>query len=427
MIDQTPPRRRLISIALVAALASVSFVAFAPEQPASADTGGVECRLERVRGLTVSGSTVTIPSQTDEYRYYTYVLRGQTKSDRYGDVVFTGVPEGVHRIEVTEHFLQDGRDIGIGQEFEASVTVGDSRLAGANRFATAAAIDAEFNRSCQFVYLASGLNFPDALASVPVAQRLLLTLPDRVPDETLARLEANPPSRIVLTGGPTTISTAVEQQLVGLGYNVDRIAGSDRYDTALRIAEDAVFEWYWDADELVELPATGAYIVTGERFPDAVSAGAAGAMRGVPVILVPGSGSSLPAGMLSRIDALVDGPVTIVGDANAVSQGIAQSLTNAGFTVNRIAGANRYDTNASVMLSLDLDRPAAALVATGFRFPDALAGGVLAGALPGPVLLAPTSCLLPSASSALTAMGDPQIIALGDQTSVVDGIRDRDC
>jgi hypothetical protein len=73
-----------------------------------------------------------------------------------------------------------------------------SRLAGADRFATAAVICADaFPAAVPVAYVATGTNFPDALAGGPVAARdgapILLVAPDTVPPAThgeLARLEA---------------------------------------------------------------------------------------------------------------------------------------------------------------------------------------------------------------------------------------------
>ena len=87
------------------------------------------------------------------------------------------------------------------------------RIAGDDRYDTAARISADaFPDTVDVVHLATGENFPDALAATPAAARaggpLLLTRPDCLPDvvaDELARLD---PSRVVVLGGPAVVSDA---------------------------------------------------------------------------------------------------------------------------------------------------------------------------------------------------------------------------
>jgi putative cell wall-binding protein len=92
------------------------------------------------------------------------------------------------------------------------------RLAGANRFATAAAISVwKFSPGAPVVYIATGGNFPDALAGGPVAGinagPVLLLNRDSIPGATAAELARLAPKEIVILGGPGVVSTKVENQL----------------------------------------------------------------------------------------------------------------------------------------------------------------------------------------------------------------------
>lgn len=88
------------------------------------------------------------------------------------------------------------------------------RLAGTNRFATAAAIADEFIAPVGSAYLATGRNFPDALTGAAAAARggnpLLLTEVDRVPDEIAGALKRLEPVQIVILGGEVAVSKDVE-------------------------------------------------------------------------------------------------------------------------------------------------------------------------------------------------------------------------
>jgi putative cell wall-binding protein len=90
---------------------------------------------------------------------------------------------------------------------------GVNRLSGTSRYETAARVAQTFwPATTKVVYLASGLNFPDALAGVPAAGRdgapLLLVDPKCMPAVTRAELDRLQPSTIVVLGGPGAVSDA---------------------------------------------------------------------------------------------------------------------------------------------------------------------------------------------------------------------------
>lgn len=92
------------------------------------------------------------------------------------------------------------------------------RLAGADRYATAVEISkgAGWDQSNTFaVFLATGSNFPDALAVGPSTDGmgpLLLTTRDQLPAVTAQELQRLKPCMVIAVGGPPVISTAVIQK-----------------------------------------------------------------------------------------------------------------------------------------------------------------------------------------------------------------------
>ena len=92
------------------------------------------------------------------------------------------------------------------------------------------------------VFIATGQGFPDALAGGPLgalnaAPQLFVTR-DAIPAVTRAELVRLAPLSIVILGGEAVVSAAVEAELQTLTTGpVTRIAGSDRYDTAVRISQ----------------------------------------------------------------------------------------------------------------------------------------------------------------------------------------------
>ncbi len=93
-----------------------------------------------------------------------------------------------------------------------------ARLAGGDRYATAAAVSAAaFAPGVPVAYVATGAGFPDALAGGPAAADqggpLLLVARDSVPPATAAELGRLRPGRIVVLGGSSVVSDGVAAAL----------------------------------------------------------------------------------------------------------------------------------------------------------------------------------------------------------------------
>jgi hypothetical protein len=90
----------------------------------------------------------------------------------------------------------------------------------------------------EVVYIATGENFPDALAASATASLglgpVLLVRINAVPQPTLDELNRLQPPLIVIMGETEAVSAAVEAQLKALAFGPDviRIGGANRYNTA---------------------------------------------------------------------------------------------------------------------------------------------------------------------------------------------------
>lgn len=91
-----------------------------------------------------------------------------------------------------------------------------TRVGGANRFETAAKVSAATVPSAQEVFLANGMNYPDALAGAPVSiygpgdtfRPLLLTQANCVPQATLAEIARLGATKVTALGGTAAVSDA---------------------------------------------------------------------------------------------------------------------------------------------------------------------------------------------------------------------------
>jgi spore germination protein YaaH len=288
------------------------------------------------------------------------------------------------------------------------------RLAGADRYATAAAVSrSTFKAGVAVAYVATGNAYPDALAGGPAAARLggpmLLTTRNELPPATATELARLRPARIVILGGTSAVSTAVANRLVGYATtgNVARLAGSDRYATAARVS-NATFP--------ARVPV--AYIATGTSFPDALAGGVAAGRQHGPVLLV--SPSSLPGATRTELARLKPARIVVLGGTSAVSNGVLLALRSyTSGDVTRIAGADRYATAVAVSrATTGSNAPRTVYLATGASFPDGLSGTPVAARAGGPLLIIPPGGLTTAVAAELRRLNPPRIVILGGPSVV---------
>lgn len=254
------------------------------------------------------------------------------------------------------------------------------RLAGGDRFATAAAIALDaFPGGSATVLMARSDDYPDALAGNFLAgvgeSAILLSATGDVPAATMTGLGDLAATEVVLLGGIIALGPAVQAELLAAGYEVSRVAGGNRYGTAQAIAE-------LGGSAAVGTDPSGrrtALLSTGRSFTDALAAGPIAFNRGFPQLLtVPETLSPEAADAIETLD--VD-HVLITGGVAAVSSAVETSLLDLGLTVERVAGGDRYLTaTALATKALALGHQASTVdVATGDDFTDALVGGTHAG------------------------------------------------
>ena len=172
------------------------------------------------------------------------------------------------------------------------ITAGCSveRISGSDRYSTCAAVAeriSQLNGAPEEVFIASGTNFPDALsisAAAGVTRRpILYTDPQGgLSADTLDFIRRHRITRAVVLGGETAVPPAVCTALGSAGVvSIERISGSDRYQTSL-----AINRRY---SEILESPDI--MLSSGADFPDALSGGALAARYGMPVMLVSSTAS----------------------------------------------------------------------------------------------------------------------------------------
>ncbi|MWV60145.1 cell wall-binding repeat-containing protein [Rathayibacter sp. VKM Ac-2754] len=291
-----------------------------------------------------------------------------------------------------------------------------SRLQGSDRYATGVAITKSTFDTVDVLYIASGANWPDALSAGPAAAAqkgaLLLTDPNELFDVVAAEIVRLDPERIVVAGSSLSVSDAVLDDIASLtDAQVDRIAGSDRYDTSRRLVADAFPDGSYDS----------VFLATGNAFPDALSVAPIAGRRGEPVILVDGAKPELDAATKAAIGDLDATNGVLLGRAGSISQGIQSSLQSSGAVqaVKRVAGVDRNDTsrqlNEAYRPSLLTDT---AFLAFGNGFADALAVGPVAAAVGAPLYLSEATCLPRDTRTALQRNSLDYVTLLGSRLTL---------
>lgn len=193
------------------------------------------------------------------------------------------------------------------------------RLAGADRYATSAAISKDsFDPSVSVAYVASGLVFPDALSGAPVAGKnkapMLLTTPDTLPSVISAELRRVRPKSVVVLGGPASVSDAVLAQIKSVtGVTPSRVSGADRYAVSALISQQN----FSSGSDLV-------FVASGEIFTDALSGAPVAGSRKAPLLLV--RNDSIPAAVHTELRRLHPKTIVILGGPASVSSGVAADL-----------------------------------------------------------------------------------------------------
>ena len=196
---------------------------------------------------------------------------------------------------------------------------------------------------------------------------------------------------------------------------VNRIAGADRFATAIAVS-NAAFPTAASAGAVV--------IARSDDYPDALVGTTLAAAKDAPLLFASG-GTLLPTTEQEIQRVLSTGrTVYLLGGTSAIPATVATALTGLGYTVVRYAGADRYGTALAVADALG--DPTTVLLATGVNFPDALAAGPAAAHVGGVVLLTDGTTLPSSVSAYLTAhpgrvyaVGGPAVVAYPPATALV--------
>ena len=266
--------------------------------------------------------------------------------------------------------------------------------------------------------------FADALGGSALAAQaggpLLLTSPATMNESSLNELRRIlwPGSTVYLLGGTKALSPAIEHAVSAAGFVPRRIAGADRFETAVGIARTVSPHG----------APSSVLVATGTDFPDALAAGAAAGALGISAQTIPPGAAAPQPGDVSH-----DGAVVVLSDGAALPPASLNYLAGMDPTATRmygvggkavaavhtafpswqnwvtftpLFGADRYGTAVAVAQRFSY-LPTSVVVASGANWPDALSGGAMAAHRGVPLLLTDPKTLPAATGYYLGAKNNP--------------------
>ena len=313
---QNHRRKRLL--ALVAAIAAALGLALTSASAASAEAVNIPCvhkatatahptpnrlwgndRIETAiavadAGWLSSGTKASVVVLTRDDNFADALAGNALAAEKAGPLMLTSTGKLDKRVAAEMlKFLRPkstvyllGGPSALSPSYEAELTAlgyTPKRLQGNDRFETAIAIANEINPHPHSVLVATGHNYPDALAAGAAAAGdtaggvVVLTDSTAVPPATAAYLSGVDPSKVAVYGVGGQAVTALDS-LPAFAGHFTQLAGSDRFATAVSVASNTT---------LFPKPTTVG-LATGRNWPDALSGGAFVGFQKAPLLLTDG-------------------------------------------------------------------------------------------------------------------------------------------
>ena len=256
------------------------------------------------------------------------------------------------------------------------------RIAGDDRYHTSLRVGRELKKvrkgkDFNAVVVANGDNYADALSGAYLAKvknaPLILVNENNMEEakkfiythlhKRVRKWQAK--SQVYLLGGEKVVPEAMREELEEY-FDIKRIAGSDRFETNLKILKEA------------DVRSGDLLVCSGVGYADSLAASASGK----PIMLVDDKLSDEQKKLIKSLDS---GNIKIIGGYKSVNSNIESACKSLAPTI-RIYGEDRYKTSLAIAKHF-FKNSKSAVFAYGDNFPDGLCGGVLAEKMNAPLLL----------------------------------------
>ena len=180
------------------------------------------------------------------------------------------------------------------------------RIAGSSRYETAEKVYDRLKSMGKVqgkAVLASGEGFADALSAGTIAGSdatpILLSKSKAITSGTADRIKAAEINKVIVVGGKNSVSETVVK---GLGKDIERLSGKDRYETSKKVAEYR----YPSAVRIIS--------ASGQGFADALSVGGVTGKTNSPIVLT--TRYSVPSSVKSYVDSIYN--IEVIGGSSTI-------------------------------------------------------------------------------------------------------------
>ncbi len=293
----------------------VGYVSSAYLQPITSRLSGesrYETAIEISKDGWYEGTDNVIIARGDDFPD---ALAGTTLSSKYdAPILLTeknslpkAVQEEIVRLGASKAIILGGTSAvstTVQDELSKEMGLSVNRLSGKDRFETAIAIANHLGTSNSKAIVATGFNFPDALAIAPYAAQhavpIFLTNKEGLDKKTLQLL--NQKDEVIIVGSEAVVSKKIADSIHS---KVTRLGGVDRFETARDIIKE------------LSIGHHEAFVATGYSFPDALTGAALAAKRQSPILFT--KTNALPPVTEDLIKNRQIVNVTILGGISAVA------------------------------------------------------------------------------------------------------------
>ena len=210
---------------------------------------------------------------------------------------------------------------------------------------------------------------------------------------------------IILIGGKATLTTEIEKQLDD--FNLDRISGPSRYETAIEISKG-----YSKSDIVI--------LASGEKYTDELTGAVLANKLEAPILLT--TKDKILKNVIKEIERLKATKIIVIGGNGTISVDSLKALSK--YEIERIGGVDRYET--SVLIGNRVRKLAGnkhkAILVDGTNFPDAIAMTSMAVEQGLPILLTEPEKINKTVDKAVKDWGLEKVTIGGGKASVSENI-----
>lgn len=257
----------------------------------------------------------------------------------------------------------------VSKEVQTSI----ERIAGNDRFSTATEISKRLKSKSNAVILVNSTRYPDSLTASVLSKKIdapiLLTKADSLTNSVQTEIDRLGAKKLYLIGGNAVLTDELERNLK-TKYEVERIGGPTRYETAELVAQ--------------RIGGNNAIVARGDEYPDALTVSSLALKELIPIYLT--RPNMITSTTIDEIKKRNPTMIYIAGGNIAVSSEIEQNLKNiAG--VKRFNGESRFSTAVEISKFVFGENLVNIMYARSDDFADAMVGSPLANKYNAAILL----------------------------------------